>query len=79
MIQFQENGWMVGQSLFYRTLPATAKGPIKKSKRTQKTLAKLTRQHNGMFSTTFDILNFFVPVIKEDNTKRFLSKKYMAT
>ena len=32
MIQFQENiwteGWQVGQTLYYRTLPATARGPI---------------------------------------------------
>ena len=32
MIQFQENpwieGWKEGQTLFYRTLPASTRGPI---------------------------------------------------
>ena len=40
MIQLQENawaerlmeGWKDGQTLFYRTLPATAEGPIIKTK-----------------------------------------------
>ena len=40
MIQFQENAWTEGQTegqkdgktLFYRTLPATAEGPIIKTK-----------------------------------------------
>ena len=50
MIQFQENtwteGWKDGQTLFYRTLPATVGGPNKKSQTLQKTLSQFIQSES---------------------------------